>query len=224
MIEEPVVDESGVESHPGFGKIGASRCQAGGPGITLFDSDIRHSHTVRVRISGATRRRDLNHDWIYSSGGIVEVELSEAQWASFVSSMNVGDGVPCSIRAIQGQMVPGFPHSPRLAQSMQETQGAAQRAFERIQEAMAAVDALDPKAPVKERREALNWLRSSIANAVPNVTFATKSLIEQTEDVVTKARADVEAFVVTKARQLGLDVEAVAGGNPLAISGPEGEE
>jgi hypothetical protein len=59
--------------------IGASRTSISNPGTTLFDSDIMHQHTVRVRISAASRKRDLDHDWIHSQKEYIEVELSEAQ-------------------------------------------------------------------------------------------------------------------------------------------------
>jgi hypothetical protein len=39
--------------------------------------------------------------------------------------------------------------------------------------------------------------------------------VEATENVVQKARADVEAFVVNKARQLGIEASDI--GTPLAI-------
>lgn len=36
--------------------------------------------------------------------------LSEAQWATFVSAMNVGEGVPCTINHVMGEPAPSIPH------------------------------------------------------------------------------------------------------------------
>lgn len=213
-----ITDEYGDETHPAFGLIGASRTTvAGGPhnGATLFDSDIAHQHTIRIRIKAATRKRSHHHDWIHAGKEHIEVEMSEAQWASFVSSMNIADGVPCTIRHIDGQTVPEFPHSPRLTQSIDEVRQAAHVAFDAIGKAMADYDALDPKAPAKQRREALNDLRHAIANAPANVAFAAESLAEHAENVVTKARADVEAYVAAKAHQLSVAAPAVGSTGPL---------
>jgi hypothetical protein len=212
--EDPTIGERGEEIHPAYGMIGASRISISPPGTNLFDSDILHRNTVRIRIHSASRKRDLGHDWIHSEKEYVEVELSEAQWASFVSSMNVGDGVPCSIRYLHGEYLPEFPHDPRLAHSIQETRNAANQAFERIQSAMAVYEAL-PSTPAAEKKTALRNLHFAIENATPNVDFASKSLMEQTENVVQKARADVEAFVITKARQLGLEPSDL--GTPFAL-------
>jgi len=43
--------------------------------------------------------------------------------------------------------------------------------------------------------------------------------------VVTKARADVEAFVINKARQMGMDPDQISGPTDLAIGvgGHDGE-
>jgi hypothetical protein len=201
---EPVTNERGDESHPAFGSISASRISCT-PGQVLFDSDILHDRVIRVRIGRMVRIRDLKTDRLHPTRELIEVDMSEAQWASFVSSMNT-QGVPCTLRRLPDERdVPGLPHAPRLAQSIAEVHGAAQEAFSAIQQAMADLEALDPKAGVRERREALRTLRACINNAVPNVDFAGKMLAEHAENVVQKARADVEAMVAQKTTQLGID-------------------
>ena len=204
--EDFTTDEHGYEGHPAFGLIGASRGQAN-PGRVLFDSDLRHQNLIRIRVQQAVRKRDLHHDWIGARDQIVELEMSEAQWASFVSTMNVGDGVPCTIRRIgYGEATPELPFAPRLAETMAETHDAAEDAFRDIRDALAEYEALvERKAPMKEQREALRMLHARVANATPNVDFAGRQLVKHAEDVVQRARADIESFVVTKATQLGLD-------------------
>ncbi|HEX7088665.1 MAG TPA: hypothetical protein VF192_00920 [Longimicrobiales bacterium] len=198
--EQPTFDEHGYETHPAWGLIGAYRVQNGLPGAVLFDSDIRHGNTVRIRLSQAVRQRDLHRDWHGTTGraGIVEVEMSEAQWASFVSSMNVGDGVPCTLRRREGEEMPGVPYEPRLQESMAEVRSVAEEATEEVAKAFAAY---------REKKTAANLrtLQYAIENMPSNVTFAAKSLNEHAENVVQKARADIEAMVVAKAHQLGLE-------------------
>ena len=207
--QEPTIDERGDERHPAFALIGASRVSSN-PGAKLFDSDVQHANSVVIRLKAASRKRDLATDWLHGDfTPYFEVQLSEAQWASFVSTMNSGDGVPCTLRYKDGEEIPGIVDPPRLALSMAETHDAADRAFRQIQEAMEAYYSLDSKTPAKERRLALDYLRSAIRNATANVDFAGKQLVEHTENVVTKARADVEAFVSAKVAQLGLEAAAL---------------
>jgi hypothetical protein len=89
------------ENHPAYGMIGASRVSGG---AYLYGSDFRHQHWMTIRIHhGRLLRSDLSYDHYMAEGQIIEVELSEAQWATFVSAANVGDGVPCTINWVVGE-------------------------------------------------------------------------------------------------------------------------
>lgn len=206
---EATIDETGDERHPAFGLIGANNVQIGPKGVALFDSDILHRDTIRIRLHHATRKRDLHHDWIHAEKQILEIELSQAQWAAFVSSFGKGDGVPCSIRYLRAEgegMVPEVPHDPRLAHSMRETHDAAEGAFGKIRQARDAYEkALREKAPAKERNKLLNDLHHAIENATPNVDYAGRKLVEQAENVVQRSKADIEAMVMRKADELGIE-------------------
>lgn len=203
-VQQPTVNEHGDEVHPAYGLLGAHRVTSN-PGAVLFDSEITHNDIVVVRLYHAGRKRDLHHNWIHESSSrpMFEVAMSEAQWASFVSSMNIGSGVPCTIEATQEKFsIPGLPHKPVLGESLAEVRGAAQETFEDIRRARDAYEsAIERKAPAKEIKELRSTLHYAIENAVPNITFAATSLNRHAENVVQKARADVEAMVIRAADQ-----------------------
>lgn len=202
---EPTLDQYGGEVHPAFGQIQASRVSNSPPGSVVFQSDIKHQHTVRITISRASRKRDLNHDWVHGGQELMEVELSEAQWASFVSSMNTS-GVPCTLRRTPDEVyVPGLPYDPRLAHSMNEVRNAADKTFGKIKTKLAEYEqAVADKAGAKVLREKLRDLHYTVENTEPNLTFAASSLNKHAEDVVQRARADIEAMVFAEAGRLGL--------------------
>lgn len=216
-IVTPTLNEHGDETHPAFGMIGASRGSTSRPGATLFDSDIQHAHTVTVRVATASRKRDLNHDWNHRNREFVEVEMSEAQWASFVSSMNSGTGVPCTIRRREDDWdVPGLSYEPRLAESMAEVRESGDKAFAEIREAFAVAREKPTKANMKT-------LEARINNATPSMEFAARSLSEHAENVVQKSRADLEAMVSAKAQQLGLTPADLGGALQLGPGAQEDE-
>lgn len=217
-IIEPTVDEHGEERHPAYVLLGASRVSSSPPGHALFDSDIRHQHYVVVRLKRASRKRDLGHDWTRGCDLLFEVAMSEAQWASFVSSMNTGDGVPATLEwdATQDDpQVPRVPYAPRLAESMEEVHAAAENALADIREAFEAYKAHPTKAGLRD-------LEIRLQNATPNMDFAAKSLSEHAENVVTRARADIEAYVVQKAKHLGIEPGDL--GSPLELTAGKEEE
>jgi hypothetical protein len=206
-IVQPTEDEWGNEIHPAWVLVGASRVSHSPPGAVLFDSDIKHQHYVVVSVKRARRKRDLYRDWLGGSQTIVEFAMSEAQWASFVSSMNSGDGVPATLQldaSFDGFEVPGVPYQPRLRESMDEVRKSASKAQAKVEKAFAAY---------KEKKTVGNLrdLEIAIDHMTPNMTFAAESLTEHAENVVQRARADVEAFVAAKARQLGLEPGEVGG-------------
>lgn len=209
---EPTQGERGEEQHPAWGMISAHRYQNSPPGAVLFDSDIRHQHTIGVSISTASRRRDLNRDWLHAERDFIEIEMSEAQWASFVSGVGGGSGVPCTIRRREDGNVPGTPFQPRLQESMDEVADAASKAQEQV---VAAFEAYNEHRTAANRRA----LEFAIRNMPANITFAAQSLTEHAENVVQRARADIEAMVVTKAAQLGIEPSALGFDTPQLTEG-----
>lgn len=111
----------------------------------------------------------------------------------------------------------GLNYEPRLAETMDEVGNAATKALEEIQSAFAAY---------KENRTAANRrnLEATIRNAAPNMTYAAKSLSEHAENVVQRARADIEAVVVAKAEQLGIDPAEVADTRLLEAADPKEDQ
>lgn len=219
-------DDEYRERHPAFGMVSAHRVSSSPPGTVLFDSDIRHREFMRVTLKRCTRDRGLSRDWLHETGNdLIEIDMSMAQWAAFVSSTNTS-GVPCTIRATEtNRNVDGLHYEPRLHESMDEVQAATHKMIERLQKGIQALDALDPKAGVKERRAALAEIRSAAAHAVSNTEFVAKSLEEHAEKVTVNMKADIEAMVFAKAQQLGLTGEQsqqmledlTAPGRPLPI-------
>lgn len=196
---QPIVhDERGNEHHPAFGHARMSRVSAV-PGAVLFDSDIRHQHYVTLTVSGATRKRELHRDWIHVDKPLVEISFSEAQWGALVSSFG-SSGVPCTLSWTQKDgIIPELPFQSRLKSSHDEVRAAADAAMSKVQAAMAAYT---------EKRSAANLRSLQFAiDALPsNMTFAAESLTEHAEKVVQGMRADLEAMVDARARELGIEV------------------
>jgi hypothetical protein len=199
-IQEPVLDERGDETHPGFAVITIHDVSST-PGAVLFQSDVRHSRYIRLAIHHAVRKRDLKHDWVHAGKVIAEVEMSQSQWAAMVSSMGNGSGTPVTLSYtdVEGQ-IPGMPYQPRIAQSLEETREVVGELLARIEAAHADLEALETaKAGVKERREARSRLAAAIRNAKANAVFAVQSMNAQAEKTVAQAKSDIEVAVAQAA-------------------------
>lgn len=211
------IDEYGDETHESWLLISASKVQSSG--TWLFDSDVRHHHFVKVTITRCTRKRELKRDWLHRTQQLLEFSVSMAQWGAFVSSFGDGGGVPATLDWLTDVgVVPSAPPESRLMQSHAEVRGAANEAMAEIQAAYEALETAFDGSGKRAQREALRTLKYKIANAAPNMEFAAKSLTEHTENVVTKAKADIEAMV-QMAEEAG--VRLSEGGVPLLGTGNE---
>jgi hypothetical protein len=196
------LDEYNEETHESWLMVRASKLSGS---THLFDSEITHMGWVRVTISRCSRKRDLHHDWIHSGKVLLEFDMSEAQWGAFVSSFGNGNGVPATLTWLVSDtpsttfgMVPSAPFESRLDESHKEVKESAQKALEDIQEAANELTvAFNGGAGKKAMREAIGKLNVKLAHAPSNMEFAAKSLTEHVENVVTKARADIEGMVLT---------------------------
>lgn len=187
-----------TNTHPAYGLASVHRVSS--TGTHLFDSDITHSSFMELTFRQAKRDRDAYRDWITdtSGPGLLRVQMSEAQWASFVSSINT-NGVPCTVISTEKTpRVAEVPHEPRLKHSQDAVRDAADRAFRKIKEARDTYEA-------KKNAANLRDLHSAIENAAENVAYAASTLTEHAENVVQRARADIEAVVAQHSTALGVE-------------------
>ena len=98
--------------HPSYGMVQFNRVQ-GSPKLfgTMLDN---HYSFVTLAIKQATLIRSDSGDRYYGStrGDLIEVQLSAAQFAEAITTMNVGLGVPCTIAYVNGEQVEEPPTTP----------------------------------------------------------------------------------------------------------------
>lgn len=195
------------QNHPSYGLVQFSRINRGGS-TPLFGSSIEHSQTIVLRIKQATLERGLHHDWYYDRGEIIEVEMSQSQFAEAITSMNMGSGVPVTIRWIKG--IGKIEESPFHNQRLQ----FEEEFKEDMEEISSRSDALldlakdmleSKKAPTKAERERLyNMLAGLKQHLASNMPFIQSSFNEAMDKTVMEAKGEIEAFVHNKVNSLGI--------------------
>ncbi len=205
MRPEPTeirIDEHGDETHESWLLVRANSVSGW---TRLFDSEIKHQHYISVTVTRCTRKRDLHRDWLHQTETLIEFNMSQAQWGAFVSSFGNGSGVPATLDFLTTKPGPGSVPQPvhvdsRLDKSHKEVYASHKEALAKVKEAEALVqDAFERKLGVKVQRQRLADLHRVIDQLPGNVEFAAKSLTKHVEEVVTKARADIEGMVLNAA-------------------------
>jgi len=188
-------------SHPAFGQIGAARISGG---ARLYGSDFLHNAYIVVRIKRSALDRDVAREWNYAENEIIEVALSESQWATFISSMNMGE-TPCTIQALDGKMVPGIP--PR-------NQDDAYRSDIRknLEAPIASLKALRAKIVANttglskaKAAELLEPIDDALRQLTENLPHVADCFDEHIEDRVEKAKVEVHGYINQVLARAGLE-------------------
>jgi hypothetical protein len=224
-VEHPTVEhkriagsDGTVEQHPAYALIGASRVTGR---TVLFGSDFWHNNFVAIRVMRCEMNRSLSHDWPFGRDEVVEVWLSEAQWATFVSSLNCGQGVPCTLHAEGGRTVAGLPEPVnRQEQFNSELEAHMADVRQLSVELSTRIEASTLR--VKEKTELQGLLARLIQQAGTNTRFVARSFGEHVERTVERAKVEVSAWVHALVTRTGL--AALGARPPIELGDGHGEE
>lgn len=211
-VETPVVTHEGLQgekhTHPAFGTIIASRVSGK---ANLFGSNVGHSGFVKISIHPAEMYRDGYSEDIHGSLSVIaEVWLSEAQWVSLISRMNVGSGTPCTIRQYgQGTGQVRCPHiaDPELAADRLKGRVAEleERNLRQVDRQIAEIRELCEGLP-KKKAEAIMRAASLMSQHLrANHEFAGKTLREYTEKLTAEAKVEIDAMMTDAVSRFGLE-------------------
>lgn len=202
-------DKDTIETHESFGMIQFSRVS--GSAARLFGSAIEHhQHFIRLYIRRGERiMSSLGYERYTETGRvpIVEIDLSAAQFAEAITCMNVGSGVPCTIRGVEGSRmdeVPEMESEVRLIDSnfRERTEEMTVAAKKHLAEIDAILAASSAKKTDKEKIRTAIWTwERHVRDSAP---FMLKQFREAIESHSAKAKTEIESFVVSVVHKLGM--------------------
>jgi len=205
--EGGVFEGNVVETHPAFGMISLCRTTCS-PSAVLFGSAVKHGHYISLTIKEAQRNAGQTHDWYFAQKELIRVVISGTQLGDMLSSMNVGEGVPCTIERFNGESRPKIEEFSTV-QSEAQAQMTAQldRLFEKSKSLLEKATGIVAKgAPKKADKEELLSLLTQLSHGIGgNIKFAGKCFDEKVEKMVTQAKGEVEAFISSKIHSAGLE-------------------
>lgn len=192
------------KEHESYGLISLSRIS--GRGEPLFGSSIRHSEVLRLRISRGVMNRDLSRDWYHERDDIVEVDMSNSQFAEFVTTHNRGCGIPCTIRYVNGERVEDPPFDDKREQFRQEFKEHAATVARRLDELHAFAESLREKPTVTktERAELVERIRMARQEVASNMPFMATQFDVQMDKSIKEAKGEIEAFALRRVVTAGI--------------------
>lgn len=194
------------ESHPSYGMIGFYRT----PGHTrLFGSRLpSHNNYITLRIQTATRRFSHGEERVSGAGGrqIVEVAMSSVQFARLLTEMNMGDGVPCTLRYVDGVKRPEVSETPpELHEATEEARARVAAIREKTAADIASVrELMTGKVPKKVQEAVESILQSHLNHVTSSVPFWSQRVEEAASRASAEAKAEVDAYVTSAVHKAGL--------------------
>lgn len=220
MSDTPAISIPETPSqHPAQAVIVVGRVSGGS---YLFGSEARHQHFIHLDIHRAEVERKLADDWVHPTEKLVEVYMTESQWAHFVSSMNLGGGTQCTLRYLVGEgSIPEMPQPKSKADQFEADLKATLADYEsqmgHIRERI-NVMLVNGKAGKGD----LNWLAHEMSilhgRLASNVGFVGQQFSENVEETLIKARQEIEAYFINRAIAVGLNPQTET--PPLTLPAP----
>ena len=200
-----------ISTHPSFAQIAASRVSGG---TYLYGSEFKHDHYVTISISKSQLRRGLSNNYYYGHDEMIEVALSEAQWATFVSSMNQGSGVCCTLQRLDRKMIPQLPEIPSMKKQFKveadETLASATKQLKRLSEQIK-----ESGLSKKKQSALLMTLEHASRGFGSSMKFVSDQFGEHVENTLESAKIEVEAYLTSAINRAGVD--ALQGQTPIRI-------
>jgi methyl-accepting chemotaxis protein len=171
--------------------------------------------------------RDLNRDWVFPTGGILEFSMSEAQWARFVAGAGRSQATPITLTRVKedGKMtcVPNIkpPTENRKDAFNKEFQESLKQTLSQFEKAVAELADLSEQKSISKvkLREITSNLSGKLKNLPSNLNFAVESFREVSETVVEEAKAEIEAYFANAAHSAG--IKAIQAGKTISPNPPE---
>ncbi len=195
------------EKHPSYGMVSFSRVQSN-QGESLFGSSIKHRNMVRMRVKTAYKKRDLNTDWYSGDQLLLEVDMSQNQFAELITSMNCGDGVPATLRftTLAGviEECPEVKVRQRLEDEFKNKTISLMEKFSGM--AREIQETVNKKGTIlKKDKESISSLLEHMKTELnSNIPFVQKQFNEATDKVVADAKGEIDATMTTLIHNLGV--------------------
>lgn len=195
------------EKHASWGMVGLYHTQGGGR--QLFGSDVSNHNTIRLVIKHAQKQRDLGRNWTMGDDTICEVELSALQFAELLTNMNIGDGVPCTIRYTNNDgCVEYQEEQSKLDVIYKERDEIVNRASSSLREVEQGISELISGKKISKSvgTELLHKLSSALSDLEGNnFDFYRKQATEEIDKMVIEAKSQISEYINHKIYSVGLE-------------------
>lgn len=194
--------------HESFGQISFSRVTTSG-NIGFYGSELKKGDYIQMELHESEIDRTLSTDYFHSNKRLVRVRMSANQFSQLITSLNRGDGVPCTIEQVGEKFYEQLPAienrkqftSRMFRERMVEFQKTLSEKQQRAKNLVAKKNLT--KSDQEELTKLLDWITTETTSNIP---YFNDCFQESMDKVVVEAKMEIEAAVDSKIYSAGLGV------------------
>lgn len=213
VCEKDPYKDGEIENHPAYGLVGIHRITGT---KKLYGSALdNHAGFMTLTVYRSTRHHSLSRDW-YSAKSVrplLEIHMSSAQFAEFITTPNVGFGVPCTLHYVKGCdncegevdriSSEATTEATKIVESFQVDLENTLAKLKSILHECESV--LEKKALNKQDRgQVLKLLKCAVQEFGSNIPFVLSQFQEAADKTVAQSKAEIDAMFGTVINRLGL--------------------
>jgi hypothetical protein len=201
--------------------------KSSGGSENLFGSEFGHQHMISIEINRVEEHASPGHSFLSEKETLIRFDMSESQWATHVSSMGMGAGVPVTLRRYKGESIPAIAKpvekKTRFKNELIRQTEESRKAFAELR---AKIEAM--KISGKQKEDLLDTVRSATAAFEAQAPYLADRFDEHTEETIEAAKVEIHAHANNVMRDMGLRAMALAKSDqalldetkPLQLMGP----
>lgn len=180
------------DRHPSWGKINVTRVSGH---ANLFRSSLRHHHFISLTINKArVVDRGGAHDFLMDDGELIEVYMSETQFARMITSIGMGSGSPCTLNRYQNESIEACPAQDRKefvvdshSEHLEDHDSAMRSLLQKLNSMLNAKH----RPTLKELSSIIHDLACHIGNFKSSHKYYRDQFVEEVEEILDDAKAEI---------------------------------
>lgn len=198
-----------IEKHPSYAIASFSRI-TGGDG-KFFGTTVNPDHYIVLKIAVGEKEIDwTGKERFYSDhSSIIEVKMTNNQFAELITTMNTGNGTPCTMYRLQGKGIESAPaQSSKVMNVIENANNKMQEQNEKlVQELNVIRDILENKKAISQAdRETIKKALFSVdARIKDGGEFYSKKINDIGEIVKQEIRTEIDAMTTATVMGIGLN-------------------
>jgi hypothetical protein len=147
----------------------------------------------------------MYHDFYHGKGVILSVRFSPTQFAELITTLNCGQGVPCTLEYVNGERMPEAPSRNRRAEVQSEFSERMDTLTKRCEQLALKILELEssPRVNKGDLKELRKMVDAAVCELRANVPFAHECFNEACDKTVAEAKGEVDAALTGMINRLG---------------------